>query len=116
MRTRPRHKGGVRQTSKAIWASWRHREGFGKRRTDWHRHALSDKSEDASCPCGHPSQDGDHIVFTCPRLDRERRDLLGPPKTWEEMDAPAPTWRKDEGDGQWDTIETCFDFIYQNFP
>jgi len=64
-------------------------KGFGKRRTDWHRPPLSGytwmrayrgpqkcwlhhigKADDAGCPCGHPSQGGEHIFFTCPRLDR----------------------------------------------
>jgi len=34
-------EGGVRQTSKAVRASFRSGNGFGKRRTEWHRHALS---------------------------------------------------------------------------
>jgi len=108
-------EGGVRQISKAGRAAWRYSPGFGKRRTDWHRHALSGytwmrtnrgpykswlhhigKATEPGCDCGHSSQDGDHIVFSCPRLARERKDLLGPRKTWEELD--DPNWRKDEGD------------------
>jgi len=34
-------EGGVRQSSKASRAAWRHNAGFGKRRSEWHRHALS---------------------------------------------------------------------------
>jgi len=89
-------KGGVRPIPKATRAPRRSRQGFGKRRTDWRRHALSSytwmrtnrgtqkswlnhigKAADASCPCGHPSQDGNHIDFDCTRLDRSRKDLLG---------------------------------------
>jgi len=63
---------------------------------------------------GHPTQDGDHITFECPGLRKERKDLLGPRKTWEELD--TPNWRKDEGDdSHWDTIEAFFDFIHSEF-
>ena len=77
--------GGVRQASKAIRASWRQNPGYGKRRTDLHRHAfltytgmganrgppktwLSQigKAADSEWACGYPVQDGDHIVFSCP--------------------------------------------------
>jgi len=34
-------EGGVRQESKAIRVGWRQTPGFGKRRTEWHRHASS---------------------------------------------------------------------------
>ena len=34
-------EGGIRQVSRANRASFRQVEGFGKRRIDWHRHALS---------------------------------------------------------------------------
>ena len=33
-------EGGVRQLSRAVRASYRQVGGFGKRRTDWHRHAI----------------------------------------------------------------------------
>jgi len=91
--------------------------------TDWHRHALSGytwmrtnrgppkswlhylgKAEDTGCPCGHPSQEGDHIVFSCTKFYRQRKALLGPRKSWQELD--EPNWRKDEGDdSHWDTVE-----------
>jgi len=67
-----------------------------------------------ACQCGHHTQDGSHIVFHCPRFLKERRDLLVCPKTWEELD--EPNWRKDEGDdSHWDTIESFFDFLYNEF-
>jgi len=88
--------------SRAVRASWRQQKGFGKRRTDWHRHALSTytwmrtnrgpqkswlhrlgKVADTECPCGHPVQDGDHLVFHCDSLNSQRRDLLGARRTWE---------------------------------
>jgi len=34
-------EGGVRRAAKEGRASWRQVEGYGKRRTEWHRHALS---------------------------------------------------------------------------
>jgi len=97
----------VRQIYRAVRASWRQSPGFGRRRADWHRHALSvytwmrtnrgpqkgwlhhiGKAADTMCTCGHPSQDGNHIVFGCPRLSKERKDLLGARKSWEDLDAP----------------------------
>jgi len=107
--------------------------GFGIRKTDGHRHALSGytwmrtnrgpqkswlthigKGDEQGCECGHPIQDGDHITFECPRFRKERRELLGPRRTWEALD--KPNWRKDEGDDSyWDTIEAFFDLIYSEF-
>jgi len=53
-------------------------------------------------------------VFACPRLDKERKDLLGPRKPWEELD--LPNWRKNgREDSFYDTIEVFFDFIYSEF-
>jgi len=47
------------------------------------------KEADPSCECGHPSQSGDHLVFHCPRLDPQRRRLLGSGvSTWEDLDTP----------------------------
>jgi len=80
--------------------------GFGKRRTEWGKHALAaytwtrtnrgpqkawlhhiGKAEDPSCTCGHPSQDGDHLVFHCPHLTTQRARLLPPEiDTWEGLD------------------------------
>jgi len=65
-------------------------------------------------PCHILSQDGRHITFDCPRFEKERRELLGPRKTWESLD--GKNRRKDEGDdSHWDTIEAFFDFIYNEF-
>jgi len=121
-----------RQTSKADRKALRCRQGFGERRTDWHRHSLSvytwmgtnrgpqkswlhqiGKAQDPGCQCGSPLQDGDHLTFSCPRFATDRANLLGTRKSWEELD--KPNWRKDEGDdSHWDTIEAWFDFLYQN--
>jgi len=123
----------VRQISKANRASSRYESGFGKRKTDMHRHALSGytwiktnrspqkswlhhigKAEDPTCPCGHTPQDGAHILFDCPRLGTLRGQLLGTRKTWEELDDPI--WRKEEGDdSHWDAVEAFFDHIYAAF-
>ena len=79
-----------------------------KHRTQWGKHALAaytwtrtnrgpqkawlhhiGKSEDPSCSCGHPSQDGDHLVFHCPIYEEQRRNLLPPDaNTWEVLDDP----------------------------
>jgi len=34
-------EGGVREAAKAVRAEWRFTKGYWKKRTDWHRHALS---------------------------------------------------------------------------
>jgi len=72
------------------------------------------KAADEGCQCGHSLQDGDHIVFSCPRFRNERKDLLGHRTGWEGLD--DPNWRNDEGDdSHWDTIESFFDFIFSEF-
>ena len=49
-----------------------------------------------------------------PQARQTERDLLGPRKTWGELD--APNWRKGEGgNSHWDTIEAFFDHIYTEF-
>jgi len=69
-------------------------------------------SQDPSCQCGFPFQDGEHLTLSCPLFAKERRNLLGTRATWEELD--KPNWRKDEGDDSpWDNIEAWFDFLYQ---
>jgi len=126
-------EGGIRQISRAARGTFRHQSGFGKRRSDWHRHTITGytwmrtnrgpqkswlyhigKTDDPRYPCGHGVQDGDHITFECPQLDTIRKDLLGPRKTWEELD--DPNWRKDDGDdSHWDTIEAFCDNIFSVF-
>jgi len=119
---------GVRAASRAVRKSSRTQTGFRIRRTDWHRHALSAytwyrsergpqrawlhhirKIDDPACPCGHPKQTGEHIVFHCPNHDPNRSHLLRGKKTWEDLD--KPDWRK-EGDDSYDAIETFFDYLY----
>jgi len=82
--------------------------GYRKTRTEWGKHALAactwtrtnrgpqkawlhhiGKAETPSCTCGHQTQDGDHLVFHCPRLDTQRARLLPPGiDTWESLDDP----------------------------
>ena len=70
------------------------------------------KSAATSSQCGHPAQNRSHIVFHCPRYHKERKDLLGARKAWEDLD--EPNWRKEEGDdSHWDTIVSFFDFIFK---
>ena len=78
---------GLKAKGKAQRAASRTAPGIGKRRPDWGKHALAaytwtstnrgpqkawlhhiGQAEDPSCPCGHPTQDGDHLVFDCPHL------------------------------------------------
>jgi len=61
------------------------------------------KADSEECPCSHPRQDGHHLTFICPRFKNTGRNLLGPRRSWEELD--KPNWRKEEGDdSHWDTI------------
>jgi len=119
---------GVKAASRAIRRASRTRAGFGTRRTDWHKHALSTyswyrsergpqkawlhhirKVDDPACPCGHPKQIGEHIVFHCPNHNSTRSRLLGGKKTWEYID--KPDWGK-EGDDSYDAIEGFLDYLY----
>jgi len=69
-----------------------------------------DKVESEECPCGHPVQDGYHLTFDCPRLTKERENLLGTRRSWGELD--KLNWRKQEGDGiDWDILEPFFDVL-----
>ena len=98
----------MRGKERARRASARTAPGFGKRRTEWGKHALAaytwtrtdrgpqkawlhhiGKAGNPSCACGHPSQDGDHLVFHCPSLASPRARLLPPEiDTWEDLDDP----------------------------
>jgi len=119
---------GIKAASRAIRAKSRTQAGFGSRRTDWHRHALSAytwyrtergpqkawlhqirKTDNPACPCGHPRQTGEHIVFQCSRHNLNRDRLLRGKRTWEDLD--KPDWRK-EGDDSYDAIESFFDYLY----
>jgi len=119
---------GIRAASRAIRRDSRTQPGFGVRRTDYHRHALSAytwyrtergpqkawlhqirKIDDPSCPCGHPKQTGEHIVFHCPRHNLMRSRLIGAKKFWADLD--SPDWRK-EGEDSFDAIESFFDYLY----
>ena len=119
---------GLKAASNRIRKELRTQPGFGTRRTDWHRHALSAytwyrtergpqkawlfqlrKVGDPSCPCGYPRQTGEHITFHCPRYNTMRTRLLGSRRSWAEIDLPV--WRK-EGDDSYDAIEAFFDFLY----
>ena len=119
---------GIKAASRAIRAKSRTQAGFGSRRTDWHRHALSAytwyrtekgpqrawlhqirKIDNPACSCGHPRQTGEHIVFHCSRHNLNRDRLLKGKRTWEDLD--KPDWRK-EGDDSYDAIESFFDYLY----
>jgi len=99
---------GIREKGKAWRADLRTAPGHGKGHTNWGKHALAaytwtrtnrgpqkawlhhiGKAAEPSCTCGHPSQDGDHLVFGCPRLATQRTRLLPRESdTWESLDDP----------------------------
>ena len=109
--------------------------GFGLCNTAWGKHALAaytwtrsnrgpqkswlhhiGKAESPSCPCGHATQDGNHLVFACPLLHAQRERLLPPEADcWEALDAPH--WIAEAGeDGKeqekTEGVETFFQDIY----
>ena len=99
---------GMREKGKAIRKAARTASGYGKRRTEWGKHALAaytwtrtnrgplkawlhhiGKTDDPSCTCGHPSQDGEHVVLQCPNTaDLRNRLLPAGAETWEALDDP----------------------------
>ena len=98
---------GLKEKDKAWRESLRTAPGYGKHRTEWGKHALAaytwartnrgpqkawlhhiGKAIDPSCVCGHPSQDGNHLVFHCPRLHARRERLLPKERTWVSLDDP----------------------------
>ena len=99
---------GMRERGKAWRRELRTAPGFGNGRTNWGKHALAaytwartdrgpqkawlhhiGKAGDPSCTCGHPSQDGEHLVFHCPDTRIPRAEFLpADGRTWESLDAP----------------------------
>ena len=96
----------LRARRKAIRKEARTEPGHGSRRTEWGKHSLSaytwtrtnkgpqkswlhhiGKAEDPSCSCGHPTQDGDHVVFHCPLTGPQRARLLPPPWKFQNLNA-----------------------------
>ena len=123
---------GLRAASRANRKTIRTQPGFGKRRTDWHRHALTAytwfrtergpqrawlhhirKIDDPTCPCGHTNQTGEHITFHCPRHAFMRGQLLRSKGSWREID--DPDWRKEGDEDFYDAIESFFDYLYNEF-
>jgi len=97
----------MRSRDRARRAGARTAQSFGKRRTEWGKHALAaytwtrtdrgplqawlhhiGKSDDPSCPCGARSQNGAHVAFHCPRLQAHRERLLPEERTWAGLDDP----------------------------
>lgn len=68
------------------------------------------KANDPICPCGHPREDDDHITFSCPRFQKERKELIGPTATWEELGTPR--WVKEGDDDPYDQVEAFFGFLF----
>ena len=126
---------GMREIGKAHRAQARTAPGYGKSRRDWSKHALSaytwtrtnrgpqkawlhhiGKAEHPSCTCGHPTQDGDHLVFQCPLTASMRARLLPPESpTWEALDDPhwiAEAGREGREQEKVEGIETFFQEMY----
>ncbi|KAF8427706.1 hypothetical protein EV426DRAFT_682711 [Tirmania nivea] len=122
----------IRAAAKARRKDMRSEPGFGINRSLWHRHAMAAytwlrtnrgpqnywlhfvrKVDSPACPnCDHPSEDGSHITFDCPHHRRQRQELIGNIKTWEELDTPL--WRKEEGEEkEWDAVEAYFAYLYR---
>ena len=115
---------GLREHRKAIRKAARFEPGFGRNRTDWGKHALAaytwartnkgpfkawlthlGKADDASCRCGHPTQDGDHVTFHCPLLAEARGRLLPEVPTWESLDDPHWVTEATEAGGEQEKTE-----------
>jgi len=97
---------GIKAFERSIRSDLRTSAGFGQRRTDWHRHALSaltwlhsgkgpqtswlfhlKKASDNLCTCGAP-ETGDHITFTCPMFADQRALLLRGSTSWVDIHLP----------------------------
>jgi len=91
---------GLRAQGKAVRRAARHEAGYGQRRVNWDRHALSaytrlrtdkgpqkkwlrhiGKADSPDCACGHSVEDGRHITFECPRFRSWRDEYLGERRT-----------------------------------
>jgi len=107
---------GIRAKFRAARAGTRMHPGFGKRRTEWGRHALSALTwcrTDKGAHNDHgyttytrqtarrvpsattPSKGGKHIVFECPAY-RPARSHLGEVSSWEQLDNQI--WITEDGD------------------
>ncbi|KAF8417691.1 hypothetical protein EV426DRAFT_681953 [Tirmania nivea] len=123
---------GIRAAAKARRKDMRSEPGFGANRCLWHKHALSAytwlrtnrgpqnywlhfirKVDSPSCSnCDHPSEDGHHIAFDCPKHHQQRQEFVGNARTWEDLDTPI--WRREEGEEEeWDAVEAYFAYLYR---
>ncbi|KAF8419092.1 hypothetical protein EV426DRAFT_712601 [Tirmania nivea] len=70
------------------------------------------KVDSLACPdCDHPSEDGHHITFDCPKHHQQRQEFIGDARTWEVLNIPI--WRKEEGEEEeWDAVEAYFAYLY----
>lgn len=66
------------------------------------------KEQDKSSPADTRSR----TATTCPQWARQRRELLGLRRTWEELDHPA--WAKVGDEEPYDTIELFFHWLFQD--
>jgi len=74
------------------------------------------KAKDPSCTCGLPSQDGDHLVFQCSRLNTQRTRLIPlESDTWEALDSPhwlTEAGREARGQEKIERVEAFFQELY----
>jgi len=122
-------EGGIRALFRAVRKDQRSHPGHGYRRTEWGRQALSaftwcrtnrgpqrqwlhyiHKADDPSCPrCGSQTEDGTHIVFSCPTFNSGRA-RLGHISEWQDLDQRR--WVQERDEEPWDAVEYFFYSIY----
>jgi len=115
-------------------AEMRYTPGYGKGRSNWGKHALAaytwtrtnrgpqkewlhhiGKTEDPSCTCGHPHQNGEHLVFRCPNTADSRNKFLPPDvDTWETLDEPHWVVTKPGGPGREQEKEEGVEIFFQD--
>lgn len=122
-------EGGIRQLSKAQRSRAKTASGYGVRRPEWNRHAMSaytwlrtdrgperqwlhkigkEGQQHANAVTKHKS--GRHIVFDCPEYS-EQMKALGNIENWEDLDRPI--WIAEEEEDEWDAVEAFFGFLYR---
>ena len=70
------------------------------------------KSDTPQCPCG-TIESGEHIVFSCPLHDTDRKALIGPAQSWEALDDPR--FHEDDEDQETNLVEEFFSYIFAHF-
>ena len=125
---------GLREKGRREREEQRTDPGYGNHRTEWGKHALASytwtrtdrgpqkswlhhvgKAEDPECSCGHPLQNGEHLVFECPDLEASRaRNLPPDTRTWEDLDAPHWVVTEAGGPGREQKKEEGTEIFFQD--